>query len=100
MLKVSIVDTKAQRRLVLEGSLIAPWAAELRIAAQQAAAGLGNRALVVDVRNLTAIGADGETALLELMNQGASFRSQGMFTRQVLRRLARAAHPNRKGTKE
>ena len=30
MLKISIVDGTNQRRLVLEGSVIGPWAAELR----------------------------------------------------------------------
>ncbi len=29
MLKISIVDTKSRRRLVVEGKLVAPWAAEL-----------------------------------------------------------------------
>ena len=100
MLKISVIDSKTQRRLVLEGCLIAPWAAELRIAAQQAATGLANRDLVVDVRNLIAISGDGEAALLELMNQGAKFRSLGMFTRQVLKRLARHARPNHKETKK
>ncbi len=30
MLKISVVDSRIERRLVLEGKLIAPWVAELR----------------------------------------------------------------------
>ncbi len=100
MLKISVIDTKTQRRLVLEGCLIAPWTSELRNVAQKVAAELGDRELVVDVRNLTTIREDGEAALLELMKQGARFLSLGMFTRHVLKRLARTARPMRKETKE
>ena len=100
MLKISVIESNTQRRLLLEGRLIGPWTAELRFASQQAANGLGNRELVIDVRNLTAIGEEGEAVLLELMNQGARFCSRGMFTRQVLKRLARTARAGQKEIKE
>jgi hypothetical protein len=83
VLKISVIETKTQRRLVLEGKLVAPWTAELQFAGPQSANGLGNRELVIDVRNLTVIGHDGEAVLLGLMNRGTRFRSRGMFTKQV-----------------
>jgi hypothetical protein len=43
---------------------------------------------VVDLNGLTAITEDGQKVLLELMNEGARFRSSGAFTKQVLKRLA------------
>jgi hypothetical protein len=30
MLKISMVDSRTQRRLVIEGALISPWLAELK----------------------------------------------------------------------
>ena len=30
MLKISVTDTRTQRRLILEGSLVDPWVGELR----------------------------------------------------------------------
>jgi hypothetical protein len=96
MLKISTIETKTQRRVVLEGKLIAPWSAELRSAGKQAAIGLAGRQLVIDVNSLTTIGEDGETALLELMNQGARFCCRGMFTRHILKQLARRARPSQK----
>jgi hypothetical protein len=94
MLKISIVDTSTRRRLVIEGKLIAPWASELMTVWRQATADLNGRELVVDVKSLTAITQDGENALLELMKDGARFRSSGVFTKQVLKRLARMMRRN------
>jgi len=89
MLKISIVDKPNHSRLVVEGKLIAPWAAELRNAWQKAATDRNGRELVVDVKGLTAISEGGESVLLELMKEGARFRSSGVFTKWILKRLAR-----------
>lgn len=88
MLRISIVERRNQRRLVLEGKLVAPWANELRSAYGDASAGLNGRQLVIDVKSLIAISEDGEDVLLELMKAGARFRCPGVFTKHVLKRLA------------
>jgi hypothetical protein len=89
MLKISAIDGRGQRRLTLEGKLIAPWAAELKAACDRARADLDGRDFVVDLKQLTAISQDGENLLLELMNDGVKFRSYGVFTKQVLKQLVR-----------
>jgi len=89
MLKISILDTPSQCRLLIEGKLIGPWATELARVWRQATADLNGRALIIDVKGLTAITEDGENVLLELMKEGARFRSSGVFTKQVLKRMAR-----------
>jgi hypothetical protein len=89
MLKISILDTPSQRRMLIEGKLIGPWATELARVWRQVTADLNGRAVIIDVKGLTAITADGENVLLELMKEGASFRSSGVFTKQVLKRIAR-----------
>ena len=94
MLKISIIDSKAQRRLVVEGKLIAPWTAELHSAWRKATTDLKGRELVVDVKGLTAITEDGEKVLMEQMKAGVRFRSSGVFTKQVLKRLARHIRRN------
>src|ERR1700751_1383329 len=88
MLRISIVERRNRRRLVLEGKLVAPWAQELKPAYQEASADLNGRELVIDVKNVVAIGEDGENVLLELMKAGARFRCAGVFTKHVLKRLA------------
>jgi len=89
MLKISILDNPRQRQLLIEGKLIGPWATELARVWRQATVDLNGRALVIDVKGLTTITEDGENVLLELMKEGASFRSSCVFTKQILKRMAR-----------
>jgi hypothetical protein len=95
MLKISVIESRRQRRLVVEGKLVAPWAAELKTACDRARADLDGRDLVVDVKQLTAISQHGEDIVIELMNDGVKFRSQGVFTKHVFRQLVRRRQENR-----
>lgn len=88
MLKISVVDGPCRRRLILEGKLIAPWAAELTSACEAARADLHGRQLIVDLTSLTAISPEGECALLQLMNDKIQFQC-GVYMKEVLRQLAR-----------
>ena len=89
MLKISIVERRKQRRLVVEGRLVAPWSDELKAACERAASGLDGRELVIDLQNLTTISRQGENVLLELMKQGAKCRGCGVFTNEILKQVAR-----------
>ena len=89
MLKISVIDSRTERRLVLEGKLIAAWVAELRTAWKAVRREIEGRALVVDLGNVAVISQEGENALLELMNEGAKFRCSGVLTRHVIQELRR-----------
>ena len=89
MLKISIVDTPAQCRIVLEGKLIAPWVTELKKTWKALAADLGGREFVVDIGDVTVISREGENALLELMRHGAQFQCRGVFARHIVEQLTR-----------
>ena len=91
MLKISIVENRNKRRLLVEGRLIAPWSAELISACDKARESLDGRELLVELVNITAINQEGENALTALMNEEVKFRGCGVFTKQVLRQLARRA---------
>jgi hypothetical protein len=97
MLRISIIDSPSQCRLVLEGKLIAPWASELRSECAKARQELQGRELIVDMKNLITISQEGENVLLELMNEGVKFRCCGVFTKHVLRQLV---HRTRKDVQE
>jgi anti-anti-sigma regulatory factor len=88
MLKITVVEHTRQRRLIVEGRLTAPWAAELTGACRTARADLRDRKLIVDLRNLTAISPEGEEVLLQLMREKAKFLS-GVYVKEVLKQLAR-----------
>ena len=99
MMKISILDGRTQRRVVLEGKLVAPWAAELRPACERAKAELGGRELVIVVKNLLSINQAGEHALMQLMKEGVKFQGCDVFSRQVLRELARKIRRNEQEVK-
>src|SRR5438876_8619976 len=94
MLKISIVERRKQRRLVVEGRLVAPWSDELKASCEKAGSGLGDRELVIDLKNLTTIGQEGEDLLLELMKQGLKFKGCGVYTNEILKQVARRVRRN------
>jgi anti-anti-sigma regulatory factor len=89
MFRISIVDTPAQRRLVVEGRLSGLWVAELRTTYRNVMRDLEGRRLVIDLSSLTVISREGEDAIVDLMKDGAKFSCAGVLTRHVLKRLAR-----------
>jgi hypothetical protein len=91
MLKISLMDRDRECRLVVEGKLIAPWAAELRSAYEKVRADLNGRDLVIELRHLTAISQEGENVILELIREGARFSCRGVFTKHVFEELTRRA---------
>lgn len=93
MLKISFVDSQRQRRMIVEGTLVAPWADELTAACETAKAGLDDRQLIVDLRGLTAISPDGENVLLQLMKDKIRLQC-GVFARELLRQLVRNTESN------
>jgi hypothetical protein len=89
MFKISTIDTRSQRTLVVEGTLIGSWVAELGTTWRAASLELGGRKLVVDLSNLTVISLEGENAIFHLMKEGAEFSRGGILIRHVLKQLAR-----------
>jgi len=88
MLKITVVEEQGRRRVIVEGKLIAPWAAELTSAFQTARTDLQDRELIVDLRSLTAISPEGEAVLVQLMHEKAKFLC-GVYMKEVVRQLAR-----------
>jgi len=94
MLKISVIDSRTERRLVLEGKLIVPWVAELRTAWRAANGEIEDRALVIELKDVCVISQEGENALFELMNAGAKFRCGGVVTKHVIQELRRRSKRN------
>jgi hypothetical protein len=86
MLKITVVQGRCQLRLIVEGRLIAPWAAELTSAYEAARTDLEDRELVVDLRSLTGISPEGDAVLLQLVREEVRFLC-GVYSRQVLKQL-------------
>ena len=89
MFKISIVDTRTERKLVVEGKLSEPWVDELRTSWTNASRDSEGRKVVIDLSSLTVISREGADAIFDLMKQGAKFSCAGILTRHVLKGLAR-----------
>ena len=97
MLKISIIQNETRCQLVLEGKLLPPWTDELKSVCSGRQIRFDTGELVVDIRGLTVISREGEDVLLTLMQQGAKFRGTDVFTRQILKQLARRAQKTENG---
>jgi anti-anti-sigma regulatory factor len=89
MLKISIIENDHKRQVVLEGKLVAPWTNELKNFGRGALVDGDHRALIIDLRSVTALSAEGEDLLQALADQGARFRVSGVFMRQVMKQVSR-----------
>jgi hypothetical protein len=89
MFKISIVDKRSRRTLVVEGMLVGPWVAELRKSWSNASQELSGRKLVIDLSSLTVISREGEDAIFDLMKKGVTFSCWGVLNKHVLKQLAR-----------
>jgi hypothetical protein len=89
MFKISIADTPSRRTLVVEGTLIGAWVAELGTTWRNSSQDLGSRKLVIDLTNVTAISPEGEDAIFDLMEKGVNFSSSGVLTRHMVKQLVR-----------
>ena len=80
--------------MIVEGKLVGPWVAELRGESEKATTDLFGRKFVIEMRHVTAISQEGENVLCELMKKGVKFRCSGVFTKQVLKQVARRTNGN------
>ena len=87
-MKISLVDDQRERRLIVEGTLVPPWASELEIACEKARDDLDDRELIVDLRGLTRIAPEGERVLLQLIKNKIKLQC-GVFVKELLRQLVR-----------
>ena len=94
-MKISMVDGTNERRLIVEGKLVGPWAAELKSVCEKTKHERRSRGLVIEMRHLTAISQEGENVLFELIQNGVKFLCQGVFTKHVLKQLTSRATGNR-----
>jgi anti-anti-sigma regulatory factor len=94
MFKISIIDTRAQRKLVVEGKLSDPWVSEFYATWKNANRDLNGRKLLIDLSSVTVISRAGEDAIFNMMKEGAKFSCGSICTRYLLKRLARKCDGN------
>ncbi len=104
-MKITIIDTPTEQRLVLHGKLVGPWIEELGRVWQQLREELANRSPVVDLNDVTLIDDDADSLLATMLEQGAELVATGVANRWLIQALkegktrvaVRALRPNMAG---
>jgi len=87
MLKITIIDSPTEQRLVLEGRLTEPDISELDSAWENVRGARGTRTCIVDLRDATFMDRGGERILLRMKREGARFIACGVSTTHRLEEL-------------
>jgi hypothetical protein len=87
VLRITIVESPSERKWILQGRLIGPWAAELKSSWKRGHLDAHGRSCVVDLREVTFIDATGEKVLTKMMQDKAQFIVGGVYATHVIENL-------------
>ena len=87
MLKIALVDTPGEQKIVLSGTLVGPWIGELQKLWEQSRRQLGGRRCVVDLNDVTVIHQTAHALLATMVNDGAELVASGMVNRWLIEAL-------------
>ena len=87
MLKITVMETETEIRWIVQGRLVGPWAAELRLAWRNARHESDTRKCIVELNDVTFIDQNGKAVLQEIMSQNPEFVTSSIYTKQILENL-------------
>lgn len=87
MLKISIIETSMEMKIVLEGSLTEAYIPEMEMVWRRTCSAAPRRRTIVDLRNATFIDRKSEELLVRLKREGALFVACGVSTTHQLAAL-------------
>src|SRR5437899_2226263 len=84
MLRITRIDSTTEQKIILEGRLTEPWIADLSSHWEETRHAHPKRKFVVDLRGVTRIDSDGESALALMKAEGAEFLASGVRIKHLL----------------
>ncbi len=87
MLRVTVLENVLGPFVLLEGKLMSVWVEELRKTWRDVQLKLQNRAIKVDVSELSFVSDEGQRLILEMMADGATFQGGGVYIRHLINEL-------------
>src|SRR5271156_563361 len=87
MLRITIVDSPTEQRIVLYGKLVGPWIEELQRVWESLRQQLGNRRSVVDLNEVTLIDDSADQLLATMLGQGTELLARSMADRWLIQAL-------------
>jgi hypothetical protein len=84
VLRITISETPTEKRWILQGRLVGPWVAALRISWKKTHCDHGGRTCIVDLTDVTSLDKGGERLLRTMSKEGAQFIATGIYIKHVL----------------
>ena len=88
MLRITVTETVSEQRWILQGRLTGSTIEELITSWRANRRGQPSQSCVVDLNEITSIDKDGEQVLLMMLQDGAKFVANGLYTRHLLESLS------------
>jgi hypothetical protein len=87
VLKITITETQAESRWILQGRLVGPWVRELRSCWKKKHRAQTSQRCVVDLNHVTFIDESGERLLRTMSKKGAELVADGIYTKHVIEKV-------------
>jgi hypothetical protein len=84
MLRTTVTDSASEQRWTLQGRLVKDFQAELISAWKASRKQSPDRIRIVDLDQVTSIDKDGEEVLRMMIQDGAEFVANGLYTKHLL----------------
>jgi anti-anti-sigma regulatory factor len=84
MLRINIMDSVDEVRFILYGRLCGPWIPELQAALVETQRTLGNRTIVIDLKQTTSIDSKGIQLLSTMYDKGVRLITSGVVMRHMV----------------
>jgi ABC-type transporter Mla MlaB component len=91
MLKITVLDGGAEKRLLVEGKVAEPWVSELELAWNRTQQTSPSSRILVDLSGVTRIDTKGEAVLVAMVAQGAQPSAKGVYWEYVVKHLMNEA---------
>lgn len=95
MLKISVKDNEAQKRVLLEveGRLVGPWVGELERCWQGERQRVASGVIIVRLANVSFIDDAGRELLSRISSAGSKLEGEGCMVRAIIARIIGAVFP-------
>jgi anti-anti-sigma regulatory factor len=98
VLKITMTETPAERRWVVQGRLVGPWVSELRTTWKRTHRSRDKRTCVIDLSDVTFIDKGGERLLRAMSKKGAQLVAEGVYIKHVIEQVKNSGMPSADGT--
>jgi anti-anti-sigma regulatory factor len=90
MLRINLIDTADEVRFILYGKLLERWVPELEAAWLEKKKNLGNRKIVIDLKETTSIDTKGIELLSTMSQAGVRLLTSGVLMKYLLKDFCKA----------